>query len=394
MTPGSDSKYGSVEMRVLAVYPAFDTEINEMAMAWLRLCQVTNTHCTVFTGCTDRLKGRSSSVKRETRENLDIYRFEASKLPMSVLMPIARLFKPDVIFCAVAQNLPVALALRRETGAPIILHTEFFVDDTEWRIVQRRYYLGFEPLRPLVSDLYRRWVAHNTSRILCSNPVEPALTKWQCYPSLGYLPWPQPEGLAEDPARDRDPNLAVYIGSLSKAKGATTLARYFTHLLTVEPNMKLSLVGPALDAEGRQTLETLRTVGGKRVQILSHCTRPEAVALLVRALFVLSPGRRLGWGLIGDAWANGTPVLSPAVHYDLRPGENCLLVSDPTEFCRITARLRTDSELWHSLSVSGRKTVESAHSIQKVAQLLHEEVVTGSDLAACRRAVTLRQAGL
>lgn len=358
-------------LNVLAIYPAFDPAINEMAMVWRNLCQEGRVRCSVIAGSVDTLKGQASTQLVENLTNLDIYRIPAAPTSTEgrlLVADIARKIRPDVIFCAVPHNMPAAIAAQAAVSAPIVLHTEYFLDDT--MSLRRRAYLGLEWLRPWVHDQFRQKLQSRCQRILCSNPVEfdgtlPATlaAKFQ------YLPWPHPHH-AEEPGVDRhESNFSAFIGSVSRAKGAVVLQRYFSALLDVNPDFRLSIVGPPTDQAGTVAIKALQAKGGGRVNVRPHCPRAEALDLIGRSAFVLSPANRLGWGLLGDAWSSGTPVITVGRHYDIRADENCLLAADSKRFVENVMWLQQDENLRRKLVDAGYETA-SRHSIEAVSAAL------------------------
>ena len=181
-------------LNVLAIYPAFDPVINEMAMVWRQLCQDGQVRCTVVAGAVDKLKGQASASLVESLPNLDIHRVPAtpaSKEGRALVAEIARKLKPDVIFCAVSSNMPAALEAQKAAFAPIVLHTEYFLDDTMG--LPRRAYLGLQWLRPWVHRRFRERLQRQRQLILCSNPVEfEGKLPESLAAKFQYLPWPHP----------------------------------------------------------------------------------------------------------------------------------------------------------------------------------------------------------
>jgi glycosyltransferase involved in cell wall biosynthesis len=362
-------------LNVLAIYPAFDPAINEMAMAWQRLCQQDKILCTVVAGAVDRLKGQASTMFVENTHNLEIHRVPAaptSSVGLALATKIARKIKPDVIFCAVAQNMPAAIEAQKAAYAPIVLHTEYFLDDTMG--LRRGAYLGLEWLRPRLHRQYRERLQSQSERILCSNPVEfvgefpESLAE-----KFKYLPWPHPP-IVDEPGKDNhQSHFAAYIGSVGRAKGSGVLQRYFSALLDAMPDFRLCIVGPAIDKAGAAAIEALRTTGGSRVEIRSQCPRAEALELIRRSQFVLSPANRLGWGLLGDAWSTGTPVIAVGSHYDVRAGENCLIAEDSAAFLDQVIRLQRDDHLRKTL-VNGGYDTASRHSMEAVTNALMQGI--------------------
>jgi glycosyltransferase involved in cell wall biosynthesis len=159
------------------------------------------------------------------------------------------------------------------------------------------------------------------------------------------------------------------VGSLSRGKGAANLLASYAALLRAQPAFRLRLVGPAVDAEGKHASLTLQRDFPDRVSVQPRCSREEAMDLLRQSLFVFSPALRYGWGLIGDAWGTGTPVLSRTEHYDLRDGMNCLVAPDAQTFVHHATSLIEDGALFDSVAAGGRETLQT-HSLDTVATIL------------------------
>ena len=351
----------------MAIYPAFDPGINEMAVVWKHLCNQQKLACTVIAGERDLLKGRDVGRSCEGYENLTIRRFPV-RTPTSELVAVALEAKPDLIFAAVHDNVGLARDVQRHLNVPIVLHNEFFLDDVGL-LLRRRYHLGVPMLRHSANEIYRRYLHRVCARICISNPVEQGLPGWKRYQRLRYLPWPCPVEPTEADHPPRDLNRALYIGSLSRWKGAQHLQQYFAALLRALPNLTLTLVGPAVDQTGIETLRLLQGQFGKRVRVEDRCSRPEALALIASALFTFSPAQRFGWGLIDDSWGCGTPIVSVSEHYDLRDDENCLVAHSEADFVRQVRALQTDAFLRDRLAQAGRVTVTS-HGVDHVARTL------------------------
>lgn len=338
-----------------------------MAIVWERLCRQGKLACTVIAGERDFLKGRDAGRSSERYENLTIRRFPVRK-PTPELVAVALDAKPDLLFAAVHDNVSLARVIQRHLPVPIVLHNEFFLDDVGL-LLRRRYHFGVPMLRHSANEIYRRYLHRVCSRICISNPVEQGLTGWKRYQRLRYLPWPCPIDTTEADHPPRDLNHAVYIGSLSRWKGAQRLQQYFATLLQALPDLTLTLVGPAVDQTGIETLRILQGQFGERVRVEDRCSRSEALSLIASSLFTFSPGQRFGWGLIDDSWGSGTPIISVAEHYDLRDNQNCLVAHSEADFVRVVRSLQTDPSLRDRLAQAGRATIAS-HDVDKVARIL------------------------
>jgi hypothetical protein len=355
-------------MRILALYPAFDVRINEMAMVWQRFCARPDNACLVIAGAQDVLKGFRSADTSESSGTLTVHRTPALRATEEFLA-LARDFRPDLIYCAVTENLRFARALRRHTGAPMVLHTEFFLDDLTF--LRRRYHGGIPPIRRVAGAVGREVLHRMCDGIIVSNPAEQRMQGWATFPRLRYLPWPHPGPGTTVGARTFERDFSAHIGSFSHGKGARYLGEFYGALLDAIPGFRLQLVGPAIDEEGTAMLGGLKQRFGSRVEVRGGCPRNEAMILLGRSLFVFSPAARYGWGLIGDAWGLGTAVISRTEHYDLRNGENCLVAPDVDAFVRSVRTLAEDAGARERITAGGTATV-AAHAPDAVAATLEQ----------------------
>jgi glycosyltransferase involved in cell wall biosynthesis len=358
-------------MKVVAIYPAFAPEINEQAMVWQRLTQSGEVQCRVIAGGSDKLKGLQSAEGIEHLPNMDIRRVAGLLAPGQVddeAVEWAASFQPDLIFCTLQMNLRHAERIARRCGAPILLHCEFWDDPI---ILKRRQYLGIPALQPLVGKLLQFWYRSRVAAVAFSNPRETAHPD-AAVPSH-YLPWPHPPvaGGVDVPLAQRERNTVVHVGSLSAWKGAKRLQQYVDHLLSTEAGVNMVIVGPPGDEAAREAIAALQPWAAKgRLQHIERLPRQEAIGLIGRSLAVLAPHHRMGWGLIGDAWNTGTPVIAVDTHYDVRADANALVAPTPQAFVAAVQRLRTDDALWQRLSDEGRRVVTSQHGVDVVAQKL------------------------
>jgi len=192
---------------------------------------------------------------------------------------------------------------------------------------------------------------------------------------MHYLAWPHPRWSgAPVPARQsRALDTVVHVGSLQRWKGAERLGEYGERLLRDDPQSRLLVVGPVGDGTARRAIERLgRWVGEGRFRHIERLARSEAMERIGHALAVISPHHRGGWGLIGDAWRCGTPVIGVDSHYDLEEGSNALVAPSAADFVSAVRRLRGDAGLWQALSAAGQHTAESKHGVAVVAGQLLE----------------------
>jgi glycosyltransferase involved in cell wall biosynthesis len=159
----------------------------------------------------------------------------------------------------------------------------------------------------------------------------------------------------------------VYVGALQRWKGAERLGEYGERLLADDAGSRLVIVGPVGDGVAERALERLKPWSQEgRLRHIEHLPRGEAVALIGRALAVFYPHTSGGWGLIGDTWRSGTPLISAGAHYDVREGVNALVVASADEFVSAVRRLRGDAALWRALVAEGERSA-AAHDVDTVA---------------------------
>ena len=360
-------------MKVVAIYPAFAPEINEMAMAWQRLTDAKLIECRVITGKDDRLKAAASAQGIERLPNLEILRrpgLVAGGQLDDAAVGWAAEFKPDLIFSALQKNIRHARRIAERSPAPILVHAEAWLNST---VMQRRLYLGIEPLRPLVAGAMRAWHRRHVDAVAFSNPTEIAALRDKA--DMHYLPWPHPRPLAT-PLRGRGArslDTVVHVGFLCRWKGARRLGEYCEQLLRDDAQTRLVIVGPIGDRTARQAIDRLRgwRADGRFCHI-ERLPRAQAMELIARSLAVISPHPFGGWGLIGDSWAHGTPVIAVASHYDIEEGRNALVAPSPAGFVSAVRELRGGARLWQALSAQGQRTAEAQHGVDVVAGRLLE----------------------
>lgn len=360
-------------MKVVAIYPAFAPEINEMAMTWQRLADARLVECRVVAGGNDILKAARSAQGVQRLPNLEILRVPGLLAPGQLddaAVEWAAEFRPDVIFCALNLNIGHARRIARRCGAPILLHVEMWLDST---LMRRRHYLGIDALRPIVARALRLWHRRRVKAVAFSNPRE--IADLQASAGMRYLPWPHPRWSAS-PMQGRGAralDTVAYVGSLYRWKGAERLGEYCERLLRDDPESKVLIVGPVGDRAARRAIDRLQSwLASGRFRHIERVPRTEAMEHIGHSLAVISPHHRGGWGLIGDAWQCGTPVIGVDSHYDLREGSNALVAASAADFVSAVRRLRSDARLWQALSAEGQHTAQSRHGVDVVAGQLLE----------------------
>jgi glycosyltransferase involved in cell wall biosynthesis len=360
-------------LNVVALYPAFDVAINEMAKVWEKVCGNGAIRCHVVCGDSDKLKNAMAAKARESLPGLEIYRFsQPIGSHLEEIRSLVDRVDPSVIFSAVAHNMGLAKNLAKSKRVPIVLHTEIFKNQS---FVNRRHYGGVTLLKPLAHKLHMAWHSRNAARILCSDPKDfETLTPDRHGRQLRFLPWPHPTDQRPTPLEERQASVGLYIGSMSRWKGAEILKTFYGHVLRERQDFRLLIIGPAIDEVAKDALDSLVKIGGSRVEIQKSCTRQEAQHHIGRANFLFSPTALWGWGLIGDAFNSGTPIISIAEHYVLKNQENCLVALTPQKFLQCIDQLQNEPALWERLSSAGVRCLQT-HTIGGVAEVLERELL-------------------
>ena len=364
-------------IRVLAIYPGFDPAINEAAMAWEQLAASGEIEFLAFAPTYDQLKNNEAQASMLKKSHFAIHRIPGGyplKLDQQAFAAAIE-FNPDVVVAGTQGNLDLARKVASRVQAKLVLHQEYFY--TDHCLINRKKYLGIRALLPFVANQVRAKILSRVDRVWLSDPVEVRKYAAQS-PKLRYVPWPHPDPGEIIPAAGRDFSKMVYIGSLSRAKGADVLADYARKLLSVFPGKRVEIVGPATDHTGRIALRNIADDAGERFVYHPNLPRADAMQLLSRAPFVFIPGAGLSWGLIGDAWRRRTLVLAQAAHYDLVGDQNCILVHSADEFVEVVRTLEADpafgAQILESAIQTGLKHAPS--EVSKVLGTLVKEVVT------------------
>jgi len=366
-------------LRVAAVYPAFDPVANELAQVWAALARDGHVQCRVVAGARDNLKGHAAELQASL-PGLEVRRIEGSlhsrnhgpELIGDDLLRWAADLAPDVIVSSCDFLADFGRRIRGMHAAPHLLHVE------QWfapQALARREYLGIKALRPLVNRLKHRRFDALVDHYMIANPAERRAMREAADPSrYSYVAWPHPP-LADAgeprPLAERQADRLVYIGSMSHWKGAANLGRYIDAFLAASPDARVTLVGPPGDKVAERALARLARWGA-RCEHITSLPRPGALRLIGESLAVFCPSDAMGWGLVGDAFNMGTPVIGVGEFYELRDGSTGLVAPTPADLARCFDALRTDASLWHRLAEAGRRCVLEEHSPQAVERgMLH-----------------------
>lgn len=359
-------------VKILAIYPGFNPDINEMAVAWKDFSSGSGFDFMAFAPEFDSLKN-SKAKQREFIDDRFAIKWFQGGYPLtgnSVMYSIAKGFNPDIVVAGTTGHLDVAENISKMVGAKLVLHTEYFYTDRH--LVSRRKYMGLGILLPHVAAHVRNKILKKIDQVWVADPREISF-----YNGLGTkvrsLPWPHPDPHFSTPLGMKDFSQIVYIGSLSRAKKSDVLARYYCEYLKVFPKKNILVIGPATDKTGRDALKFIQSYAGNRLTYKPHVSREEAMSILSSAPFVFVPGDSMSWGLIGDSWRRGTPVISQAEHYDLVDGFNCMKVDSAEQFADVAGAIEHELPVWERIVRGGVET-GLKHSPSAVARRIVELV--------------------
>jgi glycosyltransferase involved in cell wall biosynthesis len=177
--------------------------------------------------------------------------------------------------------------------------------------------------------------------------------------------------VAPSPERPRaygDRAGAVFLGRLTEEKGARDLVE----LARLAPELQVTVAGrgPLAD-ELRAAADGLANL-----ELAGFVDAAAAARLLRTARVALVPSR---WqepaGLVAlEAMAEGTPVVAyergGLAEYVRSAGGGVVVAPDAGELARVARELAADRNTWERLSVSGRRSVEQAHSPRRYVERL------------------------
>lgn len=358
-------------LRVTCIYPYFDPQLHELAMVWQELAQRGEVDCRVLAGSADALKGSHQTASEVDLEGLKIRRGSRSimaEMPADDLTAWAMGHSPQLLVCSEA-TLYLGQALHAASGVPMVIYAENWFNH---RVLGRRHYLGFPPLQRPAHWLRNRLRSRDAACVIVSCPVEgrriPADDT-----QFAYVPWPHPSPSdaieRRKPYREHVHDEVLCIGSMARWKGVHQLQRYLHVLLDRSPDIKVRVVGPAVDAAASAFLKSMARWEG-RYTYVPHLPRSEALAAISSALCVFTPSALFGWGVIGDAWNAGTPVVGVDEFYELSDQHNSLIARSPEQLVDHVTRLRGDPVLWQRLVDNGWQRVKERHSTGYVADEL------------------------
>ena len=362
-------------MRVLAFYPALNPAVNDIAGA-LRYLAGRGHRVLVVTARRNPSKSTHDPAAREEAGRLTIVR-PFHSFPALVLRPAAGLaqirdlvaaFQPQVVLCSHEGTVRAGLALQATLGRPLPL---VVVTENAGRLAARGYggLLANLLLPPLGVPRGRRcwpWLGRHAAAIITGHPGDRAhLTDLSAGGApVIHVPWCNQIPPDFAPAGLRDPGLAVYAGAFSRRKGTDRLTDLLPALLQQTPTRRVALVGAGRTGVVRQLVRRF----GDRIIYRPGLPRREVLVLLSRAAYGISPARCGGWGLIGDCWAVGTPVVVLASDYDLTDGVDALVGGDVAGVVARVQALYAQPGLAPQLAAAGYRRYRRCHSAAAVGR--------------------------
>ena len=331
--------------------------MNEMAHLFSEACRAGDLRCLAFSLRDDRMKGTTRPQGEEEREGMTILYRSTLRSREIIEEAGRRKFHPRIVWSGTDLFLTSAGRAAKRLQGRVLLHTEYLGNPDAG--IRRRHWLGIPPLRRTGARIHAKRLSISAYLTVVSDPLFKPI---QGIPPerVTALAWPSydPPGPPEPFERRSG---STFIGALSMTKGLPRLLEGYDRLLDATPDFNVRLVGAPAGRKENQILAEFRERHGARVEYFPPMSRDEAVALLRKSLFVYCPVGRLHWGLINDAWSNGVPVLSGALHYDLKNGENCILATAPEALVHAAAMVR-DGAYPGNLLEGGMRTWREKHS--------------------------------
>lgn len=272
--------------------------------------------------------------------------------------------------------LPIGLCLKLLTQAKVIYDVH---EDVPQQILTK-YWLPAPLRKPLamVSNLVEKLLARAMDAIVVA--TEGIATNFRGlnpvvvhnYPDLGMLPNPP---IAR---KERNEKVLVYVGGLSKLRGALELVRALEHLDHID-NLWLDLIGRFEPPELERELQALP--GYRRVRYLGWLPWKEAwghakTADIGLVLFLPAPNHKRSLpNKLFEYMAAGLPVVASnfPLWREIVEGNNCGLCVDPLNpeaIAEAIEYLITHPEEARKMGENGRRAVEEKYNWEKEAQKL------------------------
>lgn len=361
-------------MRIVAIYPGLNPRVNDIASVLKYLAQRGH-ELVVITARSHPSKSTFDAEEHEFAEGYEIRRPFNTFFPEMILSPgsgVARVrdslvgFRPDIILCSHELSIRVANAIKSlfVGKVAVVVVTEFAGD------LMRRGYAGkvANIVLPLVGiprgKGFWPWLCQHADAVVTCYPGDkPHIAELGAHGTpVFYVPWCNqlPEGFR--PSLERDRYMAVYIGHFSRWKNTDAFEVIVPRLLHETPMRRIVFVGSG----AVRVVKSLAKTFGDAIEHVHGMPRQEALALLSRAFFGVTPVKRGGWGFIGDCWAVRTPLVALHNDYDLRSDEDALVVSSMEKIAGEVNRLYASESVYLSIQQNGYRRYLTAHTAEPV----------------------------
>jgi glycosyltransferase involved in cell wall biosynthesis len=319
------------------------------------------------------IAGRSSGARANgvilpPYENIDgfpIYRLYRDSTEMLIfpqrklkeVVKIATALKPELILCNSADNMRLALMLRKNLNLkiPVALRLEIagaipkskFV--ASWKMRPIRLLIGVPSKGP---ELWS-WLCQRADAIITSNPPDQQILHLLSKHGkpVYYLPWPASIENYK-PSQVRDRQRGIYAGLLVPFKNTKQFEWMLPAILQNTSTKEFIVIGAGTQA---QMMEKLRQqIGGNKIKYIPRLIRSEVLNFISGSYFGLTPVKEGGWGFIGDCWGTGTPLIMLHNVFCSKDLEPCV-ARDREDLIRKINRLYEDPEFYERVQKIGYK---------------------------------------
>lgn len=366
-------------MRILGIYPGLNPAVSDIAHALAHIGDLGHI-VTVITARRNPSKSITQSSAYEEMRELHIHRLYETFNQMiwfpwmrhRAVRSVARAFQPDVILCSQEYNMRLARTIKKEHPVPIVLVVELPGELADGHI-RGRLAPRLLPLMgvPARGEKFWDWLCWQAAAVVTTNPAyadrPDRLRRLSLHDTpVFYVPYCNQLPTDFTMPDTREPRV-IYIGAFSEFKNTAALAWVIPQILESTPTETALLIGSG----DIQVVEELQRRYGEQIQHISGCSRRKALELIAGSFFAFTPMTRGGWGMIGDAWAVQTPVVTIPGNSELSDGVNALIPPANDQIAATVRRLYSDQDLYKGLQSGGRERYQK-----------HSAASVGSQLAA------------
>jgi glycosyltransferase involved in cell wall biosynthesis len=269
-------------------------------------------------------------------------------------LEIARVLKPDLIFCSQELNMRLALLIQKFIKKPIILLVENagkIFSGESYNSLKMRYVMSFLGI-PLGGPRFWSWLCEKAEVLITCHPrdqqILASLSKHK--KSVFYLPWPSyiPDDFEYPSAREN--YRGIYIGSLHPFKNTQEFEWTLPLILENPKTKQFAVIGPGPHAA---IIKKLKQRYGDSIYYATQLPRTEALKLISSSYYAYTPVKTGGWGFIGDCWSMRTPIVMTHNDNYVTNNVNALVAKNENDFIKNINRLYEDAELYKKLQRNG-----------------------------------------